>query len=113
MKFRLSLFTLKIYQKELSIYQKEIRQSSRAKVSSKKSLKFSITQKLWYLCVKAGFNRVHFHAELIGLHLLMQSYVIGVSQLDVIVVHNICVPVSGVVSQFQEPIGSFTSVTLE
>jgi len=56
---------------------------------------------------------VHFHAELIVLHLLMRSYVIGVSQLNVIVVHNICVPVSGVVSQFQEPSSSFTSVTLE
>jgi hypothetical protein len=55
---------------------------------------------------------VHFHAELIVLHLLMRSYVIGVSQLNVIVVHNICVPVSGVVSQFQEPSSSFTSVTL-
>ena len=43
----------------------------------------------------------------------MRSYVIGVSQLNVAVVHNICVPVFGVVSQFQEPIGSFTSVTLE
>ncbi len=56
---------------------------------------------------------MHFHAELIVLHLLMRSYVIGVSQLNVIVVHNICVPVFGVVSQFQEPSSSFTSVTLE
>ena len=56
---------------------------------------------------------MHFHAELIGLHLLMRSYVIGVSQLNVAVVHNICVPIFGVVSQFQEPVGSFTSVILE
>ena len=56
---------------------------------------------------------MHFHAELIVLHLLMRSYVIGVSQLNVAVVHNICVPIFGVVSQFQEPVGSFTSVTLE
>ena len=62
---------------------------------------------------KNGFNRVHLHAELKVLHLLMRSYLIGVSQLNVGVVHNICVPVSGVVFQFQEPSSSFTSVTLE
>ena len=56
---------------------------------------------------------MHFHAELIGLHLLMRSYIIGVSQLNVTIVHNICVPVSGVVSQFQEPSVGFTSGTLE
>ena len=43
----------------------------------------------------------------------MRSYIIGVSQLNVTVVHNICVPVSGVVSQFQEPSVGFTSGTLE
>ena len=73
-------------------------------------MKFPVAQNYArYLCFKDGFNWVHFHAELIGLHLLMRSYKIGVSQLNVIVVHNICVPVS----QFQEPSVGFTSVTLE